>query len=326
MEPVGKEKKTPLVVVKKKKGPLVVVKKKKQNKIVRPTKSAGLPRFDSSQKRSRVSSADPQRNELDGFLGEIDDDDDDFPSEAMMAIHVLTTSRRDCALNIPVKGSESVYAVAECQIQEFFRAKVSGASQSLSQDLDQLVKSFQIIMLSTPKDHSSATSIAVYMKFDDYISAAREALTTDPEIIADWFCNTLVKRMVCSKVSMHEVVAQWNAHCKRARLLSLPSADVVLKTLQDRRVLLAIDSQKAFQLFLPHWGYLVLPAFQKASKDTLTFIKQSRYGERSVVSLKKRLSKSPIPVSGLLVPWMVSQGLIRRQEKPSGEFVSLPKT
>lgn len=320
---------------KQQKKPLVVVKKKKSNsKVVKRTRNVGLPKFEtpaslqgsesgSLRLRNGTDTSDQNVQDGDDLDNFLDDDTDDFPSEAMMAIDHLSSSRLDVVLSIPINGSRSIFGVMECQIQEFFRSKKTGSSRSLSHDLDTLVNSSKIVLLTAPNDYTSATSINLYVKTSDYFIAARDALTANPEL-SEWFCKNVVTNGQ-SKLSRREIVGKWDQSCKLSNHATLPTADSVIRTLQDRQVLLAV-TQDLFQLTLPSWGSLVLPAFQKASKDAQIFIKQSRYGERSVSSLKKRLSRSPIPVTGLLLPWMVSQGLIHRHEKPSGEFVSLPKS
>jgi hypothetical protein len=358
-----------------KKRPLVVVKKKKTTakhstktfQIAR--KSGGIPSFGnlvaaSNSKNEKLqehglknvslvdasapAAAKSNKHHLDAFLDDIaDEEGDSFPSEALIAIDTLTTARREFALEIPFPERSrcpSIYGVLECQIQEFYRSKNAGSSQSLCRELELLVESGAVIVLASPADAAAATSIVVYVKTNDYLAGVHDALavvvlatttTTEDDqqqqqqqqqqglLLSEWFAATIVAAKGRWKFTYQELCTSWNDYVRRKRIVGLPSAADTIKTLQDRQILLSVNAQCLFQLSLPTWGTLVLPAFRKASKDTLTFIKQSRYKERSVASLEKRLSRSPIAVARLLIPWMTSQGLIQRHEKPSGMFLSL---
>jgi hypothetical protein len=357
-----------------KKRPLVVVKKKKTTTTKHSAKTSqiarkngGIPSFGNLVAASNSKNAQPlqehgltnaslvdasvpaaaksSKHHLDAFLdGITDEEGESFPSEALIAIDTLTTSRREFALEIPFPERSrcpSIYGVLECQIQEFYRSKNAGSSQSLCRELEVLVESGAVIVLASPADAAAATSIVVYVKTNDYLAAVHDALTvvvlattttTEDDrqqqqhqglLLSEWFAATIVAAKGRWKFTYQELCTSWNDYARRKRQVGLPSAADTIKTLQDKQVLLSVSAQSLFQLSLPTWGELVLPAFRKASKDTLTFIKQSRYKERSVASLEKRLSRSPIAVARLLIPWMTSQGLIQRHEKPSGMFVSL---
>jgi hypothetical protein len=381
-----------------KKRPLTVVVKKKKTSAAKHSaktshlarKTGGLPRFSkiavSSSSASSNHALSQQQDEaqqglsadalctaedakltkhpLDFFLDDFDDDDKDesFPSEALIAIDTLTTSRRDDALEIPFpeSGRPSIYGVLECQIQEFYRSKkkVAGFAQSLSRELEMLVESGRVVVLTTPPDAASATSLAVYVPMRDYLAGLHEALLVPGEspsttgttndndqqqkqqdvmLLSEWFAATIVARKGrrSCRFTHQELCASWNDHHTQRRQQqpkhpigggpsSSFAADAIVKTLRERQILLSsVQEPTLYQLSLPSWGKWVLPVFRKATKDALTFIKQSRYKERSVASLEKRLSHNPISVARLLLPWMVSQGLVQRREKPAGMFVSL---
>jgi hypothetical protein len=376
-----------------KKRPLtVVVKKKKTNAAKHSAKTShlarktgGLPRFGkivassassnhASQKRDvaqqglsadalcRAEDAKSAKHPLDAFLDDIDDDDKDesFPSEALIAIDTLTTTRRDDALEIPFpeSGRPSIYGVLECQIQEFYRSakNVAGFAQSLSRELEMLVEYGRVVVLASPADAASATSLAVYVPMRDYLAGLHEALLVpeespstgtandndqpqkqqDVKLLSEWFAGTIVARKGrrSSRFTHQELCVSWkDFHARRQQLPKHPTGggpssssaiDAIVKTLREKQILLSsVQEPSLYQLSLPSWGKWVLPAFRKATKDALTFIKQSRYKERSVASLEKRLSHCPIPVARLLIPWMVSQGLVQRREKPAGMIVSL---
>jgi hypothetical protein len=330
-----------------KKRTLVIVKKKPK---ILPRKIGGIPNFGAvvsskkdNKRRDQERSLDVLPNQdqtskskhhLDEFFDDNDDNDDSFPSEAQIAIDSLTTTRRELALEIPLQQGTCIYGVLECQIQEFYRSsKTNGSSRPLCRELELLVESGKLMVLSSPDDVQSATSLVVYVKTLDYLAGVHDALSSSssPSIktdiqdaVVDWFGGEIVSaNRGRSKFTYPELLASWNEYARKKRQVGLPSAEFTIRTLQDRQLLLSVNAQILFQLSLPSWGSLVLPAFRKATKDSLTFIKQSRYNERSIVSLEKRLVRSPIPVARLLIPWLISQGLIRRYEKPSGMFVSL---
>jgi Serine-threonine protein kinase 19 len=238
-----------------------------------------------------------------------------------------------------------IRGVLECQLHERFTAAKTtatggggGSSQNVSRELDDLLRRNQLRQLS-----SSASSqhvgvvepVTVYVSTTDYIrglvvAAAADTAgnedssmtTTSTTTLVDWFVRHL-NVWTGSRITQSDIEEAWKEDPPpNASTFSLRSVADLVRWLQERQILLAASADHdAYQLWLPGWGSAVLPAFSKARTDALAFLKQSSYKERSLPSVVRRLRHSPIPVTDVLIPWLVAQGCVQRIERPSGPFL-----
>lgn len=238
-----------------------------------------------------------------------------------------------------------IRGVLECQLYEWF-STTQVAANSVSRELDRLLQTNQVRQLASSASslpHAASAPFIVYLSTADYVRGVYAAAAVgsvssnvaDEERTAavDWFVRHL-KVWTASRIALADVKKAWKADppvatpaastAASAKGSLLSSEQNLVRWLQDCQILLAASADHdAYQLWLPGWGGAVLPAFFKAVQDALVYLKQSSYKERSMESIQRRLSRSPIPAKGLLIPWLVAQGHVLRIVRPSGPFLKL---
>ena len=276
-----------------------------------------------------------------------------MPCDTLLAIRSLqSNSQTPSCLEIPLPDGTAIRGVLECQLHEFFmnnkRGAAGGSSHVVSRELDQLMGSNTLRRLCSS---SSATihrvddnPVALYVLTRDYERAVRASVAAAPAAdgeeksdgaccIVDWFLHNL-KHWTGARIAQSSLQEAWRRRQRQQQNCDgsgrLPSnramsSDAVVRWLQDRQLLHAVASadHSQYQLWLPAWGRHVLPALSRAGADAMSFLRQSQRGERSVVSLVQRLRRHPVPAGPVVIPWLVERGLVRRVERPAGNFLRL---
>lgn len=304
----------------------IVVKKKKHHSRLKPRRQAlvqfparrGLPGI---KPLATAVVEEKEKEDVSGATSAFDDDDNDavlfanLACDTLLAIQSLQRSN-ETSLEIPLAGGSTIRGVLECQIYERF----GDSSQQINQEFDELLKTNTLRQLCSSFQHSADRVVTVFILAEDYVRALRAIANGDEygKVVVDWFVEQL-NQWTKSRLAVVDFEDAWknNADC-------VGTASKAMRWLQDHQILLAASlDHESYQLWLPEWGSAVLPAFFKATTSSLAFLKSSSYKERSVLSVVRRLSSSPIPVTNVLIPWLVAQGHVQRVERPSGDFVKL---
>jgi hypothetical protein len=318
------KKKLPVVVIKKRAGSSknkMLSSRRTQQIAVAVRPRRGLP----ASKQVAVAKEDAsQKDTTDLFNG--DEDDDlvaNMACNTALAIQSLQHLTETC-IDIPLlscatsAGNMMIRGVLECQLHEWF-LKNGGSSQNVSRELNELLRSNQLRQLSSASRH--ADPLTLYVSTTDYVRGVQAAITQEETVAVDWFVRHL-NIWTSSRIDRAVIEEAWNADPPVSN--SVRSALDLIRWLQECQILLSASSDHdSYQLWLPGWGSAVLPAFFKAVKDALVFLKQSSYKERACDSVVRRLSHSPIPVTDVLIPWLVGQGHVQRIERSSGPFCKL---
>lgn len=319
-------KKLPVVVIKNRAGSknkMVSVRRTLQNTGGGPPRSRGLPVL-----KSVVTIAKVDNKEKDGFDPFNGDEDDDLIAnmacDTALAIQSLCHSTETC-LEIPLlsraHGADNITmirGVLECQLHEWF-SKSGRSSHTVCRELDDLFRSNQLRKLSSAFRH--ADPLTVHVSTADYVRGVRIAVAQEDTAATDWFIRYL-KVWTGSRIARAAIEEAWQADPVSNSLIR--SASDLIRWLQECQILLSASSDHdTYQLWLPGWGVAVLPAFSKAVEIALTFLKQSSCKERACDAVVRRLRHNPIPVTGLLIPWLVAQGRVQRIARPSGPFLKV---
>jgi hypothetical protein len=308
----------------------------------------GLPNFSNRSTTADIVVAtihqNDENNTVDDALENDDDDDALFENLACDTYLVFQSLllNQQTRIDIPIlppsgnAKNDSIPGILECQLHERFQNGASSVSRELEELLRNntlrcLVSTIPVSSNADTQEKQGVGTLMIVVKADDYARAIRayNTNTSSSDIplqqqsgIIDWFIHHL-KRWTRKRsvIALRDMERAWETS------KSLPPSWNVkhaIRFLQDSQFLMPASSDhESFRLWFPSWGSLVLPAFIKAQTASLAYLRQSRYKERSLTSLMRRLSTYPIPVEHVLLPWLVAQGYVERIERPAGPCIRL---
>jgi hypothetical protein len=242
----------------------------------------------------------------------------------------------------------TIRAVLECQLMEWFQSprQSSGRGWSTRMVQEQLQQLRHKNMIRSMRINGSNPNV-VYVTTNDYIRYIRTTVgneyhpnttTTGSNeqnlIMLEWWIRYLSQH---TGYMLHVVDIEhaWNMEPPRRSTATVQypthtpirtTAADLMKWLQHHQFLLSASvDHTTFQLWLPGWSTVVLPALMKQTKDALLYIQRSFYKERSVQSIIQRISNSTsiIPIEHVLISYMVANGHVRRIQRPTGMFLKL---
>jgi hypothetical protein len=299
--------------------------------------SAGLPSFRKQHDYPKGSDGDDKDEDsgCDSFQG----DDDDVPSETLVAIHSLIQT--DQGLSIPLTNQVTIQALLEHQIYSTFD---ENNSTNINRDLLELVRTNKIRQL-----YCQDKSRFAYVLTHDYIQAVWDVGTNSSHLqlhdeqndIISWFVTNL-QNWTGRNTSQSAMEAQWEVYCENSKKAdssqkahsnesaTLSSFETVVQLLLNLQLIIR-DTQRStlnvchenqnFFLWLPQWA-VVLKSWREAQQRLLSLLARAK--ETSKMNLLRQNRHSYISTQFLLQD-LTYQGKVMVIERPFGSFVQLAR-
>lgn len=303
------------------------------------TTTFGLPAF---QYRTTSSQSDVKNGDDSGVPQELDDSssffpdddgqEDEIPSDTLMAINSLVQS--DQGLHVPITNNGSVQVVLESQIYSTFD---ENHASFVNTELLELIHNNKVQRIYC-QDMSTMAFIAT----EDYVKAIRDAHThqnhqcsvtfannTAPvdlsaEIVS-WFLYNL-HHWTKMAISESNLADRWEKDNINDDIDQKDVSQYLLKAqflIRDPKHNLSNGGNKeeSYFLWLPQWG-IVLKTWNEARQQLLTLLAQRKEMSKANVLQKNRHSHIS---TNFLLNELLYKERIRIVERPFGSFVQLVK-
>jgi hypothetical protein len=298
--------------------------------------SPGLPSF--HHRHDPENGNDGNDEDDDSLFASVQDDDDDIPSETVVAIHSLIQA--DQGLSIPLTNYKSIQAVLEHQIYSIFD---QNNATNIRRDLLELLRTNKLRQLFC----QDKTSFA-YVLTEDYVQAVwdicpssrHSLLQVEQNVIISWFVSNL-QYWTGRTTSQSAIETRWEVYCENSKkaesslkahsnesaTVSVSSFENVLQQLLNLHLMIR-DTQRStlnshnenhFFLWLPQWA-VVLRSWKEAQQRLLALLARAR--ETSKMNLLRQNRHSYISTQFLLQD-LIYQGKVAVIERPFGSFVQL---
>ena len=248
------------------------------------------------------------------------EDEDDLPSDTLMAIHSLIQS--DQGLHVPITNNGSVQVVLESQVYSIFD---ENHASTVNAELLTLIETNKVKRMCC---HDRSTM--AFMLTEDYVKAVwdshnnHESKQQGNEEIVAWFLAQLC-HWTNHSISESSLEDRWSLEQSKegATTTSLEPREVVLYLLNTQFLIRdqSNSHEQSYFLWLPNWG-IVLKTWNEARKQLLTLLAQRKEMSKANVLQKNRHSR----ISTIfLVNELLSKEIIRFVERPFGSFIQLVK-
>ncbi|KAG7353279.1 serine:threonine protein kinase [Nitzschia inconspicua] len=300
----------------------------------RSTSSAGLPSFHNRRIHAHPSPVPSINTEKEGEDDDNMGDDEDIPSEVLVAVHSIIQANHGLA--IPLSHHLTIQAVMEHQIYSTFD---DNNATNIHRDLLELVHTNKLRQLYCQDKSSFA-----YVLTNDFCRAVWDTVSArkaqqhgiDEELVA-WFLSNL-HLWTGRNVPQSAMEIQWESYCTECKKDSLkkksseeakPSFHEVLHLLLDLNLLIRDTQQSAlnsyqenhFFLWLPQWA-IALKAWNDARKQLLAVLARGK--ETSTMNLLRKNRHTHISTQFLLQD-LIHKGKATIIQRPFGSFVQLVK-
>jgi hypothetical protein len=277
-------------------------------------------------------------------------------SHTCLEIPLAVVNHGGATTGVSLSSGGMIRGVLECQLQNLFQSpgtstiSTTGSTVPVSRELDDLVHARHVTVLeaSVRLNDAQTVPLVVYIDTRDYIRGVQAAKKDGDTVTSatatgnstttasldtalwDWFVSDIVRGTGHGRVIRHEdLVQSWTSATTAAGQTHLQSSALEswLRQCQTEcNVLRVADStHTAYQWWLPAWGAMVVPAFARAAQRVVRLLKQTTpQRQLSLRNVTTKLQpRSPISIANLVLPWLVSQGIVQCISRPSGMFVQL---
>ncbi len=240
-------------------------------------------------------------------------EEDDLPSDTLMAIQSLTQSDR--GLHVPITNNGSVQVILESQVYSIFD---ENHASNTNAELFKLIKTNKVKRMCC---HDMSTM--AMMLTEDYVKAVWDAHhhktwpsaveKREAEEIVAWFLAQL-HHWTKPSISESSIIERWEGNEGDSR-----KGDEALRYLLNAQLLLRDKQDDEYVLWLPYWG-TVLKTWHEARKQLLTILAQRKEMSKANVLQKNRHSRI---CTAFLIDELLSREMIRVVERPFGSFLQL---
>mmetsp|Transcript_18364 Transcript_18364/g.37678 ORF Transcript_18364/g.37678 Transcript_18364/m.37678 type:complete len:381 (-) Transcript_18364:55-1197(-) len=308
------------------------------------TTAYGLPAFQYRTKSSQ-SDATPERkngnrnstshevNNSSSFYRHEDvQDEEEIPSDTLMAIHSLVQS--DQGLHVPITNNGSVQVVLENQIYSIFD---ENHASNVNSELLELIQNNKVQRMYC-QDMSSTAFILTdhYVRavwdahaHQDHSSSGATAVSAFSEEIISWFLSNL-QYWTRTTISESYLEDRWGGNneisiCSKTEI-NLKDAVHYLLTAQflirdSKQHLGSVGKEASYFLWLPQWG-IALKTWNEARQQLLMLLAQRKEMSKANVLQKNRHSHIS---TDFLLNELLYKEKIRIVDRPFGSFVQLVK-
>ena len=240
-------------------------------------------------------------------------EEEDLPSDTLMAIHSLIQSDR--GLHVPITNNGSVQVILESQVYSIFD---ENHASNINAELLKLIETNKVKRMCC---HEMSTM--AIMLTEDYVKAVWDAHYHNEwpsalekrkaEGIVAWFLAQL-HHWTKPSISESSITERWEGNEGDSE-----KGDEVLRYLLNAQFLLRDKQDDEYVLWLPYWG-TVLKTWHEARKQLLTLLAQRKEMSKANVLQKNRHSRIS---TAFLIGELLSQEMIRVVERPFGSFLQL---
>jgi len=316
---------------KRKVAPVQVQKENDRRMQHKKTRSCGLPAF---QYRTQYSQSDVRSERAHGQINSLSSSylhdevqEDDIPSDTLMAIQSLV--RSDQGLHVPITNNGSVQVILENQIYSIFDENHSSAVNS---EILELIHNNKIERICCHDMSSTA-----FMLTDHYVRAVWDAHANQDhscqskfsDKIVSWFLSNL-RYWTKATITESNLEDRWETSTtdNLAAITGLNVKDAVqyLLTAQflirdSKQNLSSGFNEESYFLWLPNWG-IVLKRWNEGRRQLLTLLAQRKEMSKANVLQKNRHSHVS---TDFLLNELLYKEKIRIVDRPFGSFVQLVK-